>query len=73
MVLPCRTLTDTANSADDVPSAKAIAKGLAAGHTADKPGNWLHICGTGMLQVVRTHLSLFSFSPPPPGLIALDV
>lgn len=32
-----------------MPSAKAIAKGLAAGHTAERPGYWLHICGTGML------------------------
>lgn len=41
--------TDTANSADNVPSAKAIAKGLAAGHSS-KPGYWLHVCGTGMLM-----------------------
>ncbi|KAJ4394063.1 hypothetical protein N0V93_003280 [Gnomoniopsis smithogilvyi] len=40
----------TANSADDVPSAQAIAKGLAAGHTPSKPGFWLHICGTGILM-----------------------
>lgn len=45
---------DTADSADDVPSATAIAKGLAAGHTAEKPGYWLHICGTGLLLWVRT-------------------
>ncbi|KAL1879954.1 hypothetical protein VTK73DRAFT_6534 [Phialemonium thermophilum] len=40
----------TAESADNVPSAKAIAKGLAEGHSADKPGYWIHICGTGILQ-----------------------
>ncbi|KAI1089873.1 NAD(P)-binding protein [Rostrohypoxylon terebratum] len=39
----------TADSADDVPSATAIAKGLAAGHTAEKPGYWIHLCGTGIL------------------------
>ncbi|XXH02550.1 hypothetical protein Hte_008926 [Hypoxylon texense] len=39
----------TADSADNVPSAKAIAKGLAAGHTAEKPGYWIHLCGTGIL------------------------
>ncbi|OTB04407.1 hypothetical protein M426DRAFT_154019 [Hypoxylon sp. CI-4A] len=39
----------TADSADNVPSAKAIAKGIAAGHTAEKPGYWIHLCGTGML------------------------
>lgn len=32
-----------------MPSAKAIAKGLAAGHTAEKPGYWIHLCGTGIL------------------------
>ncbi|KAJ0287566.1 hypothetical protein Brms1b_002463 [Colletotrichum noveboracense] len=40
----------TADSADDVPSAQAIAKGLAEGHTAEKPGFWLHVSGTGILQ-----------------------
>ncbi|KAI4859913.1 NAD(P)-binding protein [Hypoxylon rubiginosum] len=39
----------TADSADNIPSAKAIAKGLAAGHTAEKPGYWIHLCGTGIL------------------------
>ncbi|KAK1984622.1 hypothetical protein LZ30DRAFT_424951 [Colletotrichum cereale] len=40
----------TADSADDEPSAKAIAKGLAAGHSPDQPGFWIHVSGTGMLQ-----------------------
>ncbi|KAJ9132973.1 Nucleoside-diphosphate-sugar epimerase [Pleurostoma richardsiae] len=40
----------TADSSDNVPAANAIAKGLAAGHTAEKPGHWVHICGTGILQ-----------------------
>ncbi|KAH8899201.1 NAD(P)-binding protein [Thozetella sp. PMI_491] len=40
----------TADSADDVPSATAIAKGVAAGHSAEKPGYWIHLCGTGILQ-----------------------
>ncbi|KAK2025303.1 NAD(P)-binding protein [Colletotrichum zoysiae] len=40
----------TADSADDEPSAKAIAKGLAAGHSPEKPGFWIHVSGTGMLQ-----------------------
>ncbi|KAI1392683.1 NAD(P)-binding protein [Hypoxylon trugodes] len=39
----------TADSADNVPSARAIAKGLAAGHSAEKPGYWIHLCGTGIL------------------------
>ncbi|OHE93711.1 hypothetical protein CORC01_11028 [Colletotrichum orchidophilum] len=40
----------TAGSADDEPSAKAIAKGLAEGHTPEKPGFWIHVSGTGILQ-----------------------
>ncbi|KAI5467270.1 hypothetical protein BGZ63DRAFT_370761 [Mariannaea sp. PMI_226] len=39
----------TADSADDVPSAKAIAAGLAAGHTPENPGYWIHLSGTGVL------------------------
>lgn len=39
----------TAASADDTPSARAIAKGLAAGHTAKNPGYWIHLSGTGIL------------------------
>lgn len=54
-----------------MPSAKAIANGLAAGHTADKPGYWLHICGTGMLQVVRTHLSCLPLFPPSSPALSL--
>ncbi|KAK7397914.1 hypothetical protein QQX98_012717 [Neonectria punicea] len=37
------------HSADNGPSANAIAKGLAAGHTAEKPGYWIHLSGTGIL------------------------
>nr|XP_036587517.1 uncharacterized protein CTRU02_02433 [Colletotrichum truncatum]KAF6798459.1 hypothetical protein CTRU02_02433 [Colletotrichum truncatum] len=40
----------TAESSDDVPSAKAIAKGLAKGHSPEKPGFWIHVSGTGILQ-----------------------
>lgn len=54
---------DTAGSADDEPSAKAIAKGLAEGHTPEKPGFWLHISGTGILQWVR-HTERDSSSSP---------
>ncbi|KAL7943165.1 hypothetical protein V8C42DRAFT_329874 [Trichoderma barbatum] len=39
----------TADSSDHVPSALAIAKGLEKGHTAEKPGYWLHLSGTGIL------------------------
>lgn len=53
-----------------MPSAHAIAKGLAAGHTAEKPGYWLHICGTGMLQWVRIRITcpLCLFPTDKPGL-----
>ena len=49
---PLTHVSDAAQSSDDVPSATAISKGLAAGHTAEKPGAYIHICGTGMLQWV---------------------
>ncbi|KAI0169147.1 NAD(P)-binding protein [Hypoxylon sp. FL1284] len=41
----------TANSADHMPSTQAIAQGLVAGHshTAEKPGYWIHLGGTGIL------------------------
>ncbi|TDZ40289.1 Uncharacterized protein C8035_v003640 [Colletotrichum spinosum] len=39
----------TADSADDVPSAQAITKGLANGHSAEKPGYYIHLSGTGIL------------------------
>jgi nucleoside-diphosphate-sugar epimerase len=32
-----------------VPGATAIAKGLATGHSADKPGYWIHVSGTSIL------------------------
>ncbi|KAF7538971.1 hypothetical protein G7054_g2554 [Neopestalotiopsis clavispora] len=39
----------TADSADDEPSARAIARGLASSHTAEKPGYWIHISGTMLI------------------------
>lgn len=44
---PC--YSDTADSSDHAGAAKAIAKGLAAGHEKEKPGFWIHISGTGIL------------------------
>lgn len=41
--------TDTADSSDHVGAANAIAKGLVEGHTAQRPGYWLHTGGTGIL------------------------
>ncbi|KAL2016361.1 hypothetical protein VTK56DRAFT_3819 [Thermocarpiscus australiensis] len=41
----------TGESADDVPQATAILKGLrAAGRPAENPAYWIHISGTGILQ-----------------------
>lgn len=43
------TVQDTADSSDNVPGAEAIAKGIAAGHSAGKPGYWIHVSGTSIL------------------------
>jgi hypothetical protein len=40
---------DTADSADDEPSARAIARGLARGHTTEKHGYWIHVSGTMLI------------------------
>ncbi|KAI1413247.1 NAD(P)-binding protein [Hypoxylon sp. FL1857] len=55
----------TADSSDNVPSAKAIAKGIAAGHTAEKPGYWIHLCGTGILTWYDTKHKRFGQAPLP--------
>jgi nucleoside-diphosphate-sugar epimerase len=39
----------TADSSDNVPGATAIAKGLQAGHSKEKPGYWIHVSGTNIL------------------------
>ncbi|KAH8675511.1 hypothetical protein BX600DRAFT_452855 [Xylariales sp. PMI_506] len=39
----------TADASDHEPAARAIAEGLSAGHTSEKPGFWLHTSGTGIL------------------------
>ncbi|KAL5342715.1 hypothetical protein BJX70DRAFT_355625 [Aspergillus crustosus] len=39
----------TADASDHVGAANAIAKGLVTGHSADRPGYWLHTGGTGIL------------------------
>ncbi|KAF2786838.1 hypothetical protein K505DRAFT_330075, partial [Melanomma pulvis-pyrius CBS 109.77] len=40
---------DTADASDHEAAAQAIAAGLASGHTAQRPGFWLHTGGTGIL------------------------
>lgn len=41
--------TDTADASDNEPAARAIAKGLASGHSKENPGFWLHTGGAGIL------------------------
>ncbi|KAF6844170.1 hypothetical protein CMUS01_01320 [Colletotrichum musicola] len=55
----------TADSADDEPSAKAIAKGLAEGHSPEKPGFWIHVSGTGILQWYDMKHERFGEAPMP--------
>lgn len=43
------TNADTADSSDHEVSAKAIAEGLREGHSAARPGFWIHVGGTGIL------------------------
>ncbi|KAF5562422.1 nucleoside-diphosphate-sugar epimerase [Fusarium napiforme] len=39
----------TAVSADSLPAAKAIARGLASGHSKENPGYYIHLSGAGIL------------------------
>lgn len=56
---------DTADSADSAPIATAIARGLAAGHTPERPGYWLHLTGTGMLMWYDARHGRFGEAPVP--------
>ena len=49
------TITDTADASDHEGAAKAIASGLAEGHTPSNPGYWLHTGGTGILTYEDSH------------------
>ena len=40
---------DAADASDHENAARAIAAGLAEGHSKEKPGYWLHTGGTGIL------------------------
>lgn len=48
-----------------MPSARAIAEGLAAGHTDEKPGYWLHLCGTSILSWYDEQHGRFGQPPLP--------
>ncbi len=58
-------IPDTADSSDNLPAARAIAKGIAEGHTNEKPGYWIHLCGTGMLQWYDWDHNRYGQSPLP--------
>ncbi|KAF7592332.1 hypothetical protein BBP40_000388 [Aspergillus hancockii] len=53
----------TADSSDHVGAANAIAKGLIEGHSADRPGYWLHTGGTGILTYFDSEVRKVSGEP----------
>lgn len=55
----------TADSADNDNGARNIAKGLADGHSADKPGYWIHVSGTGILTWYDAKAQRLGESPLP--------
>ncbi|KAI0126388.1 hypothetical protein BJ170DRAFT_628640 [Xylariales sp. AK1849] len=55
----------TADSADNEPSARAIASGLAKGHTEEKPGYWVHVSGTSILTWHDQARQHYSQAPDP--------
>ncbi|PQE23936.1 nucleoside-diphosphate-sugar epimerase protein [Rutstroemia sp. NJR-2017a WRK4] len=56
----------TADSSDNEPAAKAIAKGLANGHTKEKPGYWIHLSGTGILCWKDSETKTYGEAPSQP-------
>jgi hypothetical protein len=58
--------SDTADSSDHEGAAKAISKGLAAGHTKEKPGFWVHISGTGILTWKDSETKTYGEPPSQP-------
>ncbi|PYH41244.1 NAD(P)-binding protein [Aspergillus saccharolyticus JOP 1030-1] len=49
----------TADASDHAGAAKAIAAGLAKGHSKENPGYWLHTGGTGILTYADTDKNVF--------------
>ncbi|PMD35844.1 NAD(P)-binding protein [Hyaloscypha variabilis F] len=56
----------TADSSDHGGAAKAISKGLAAGHTKEKPGFWIHVSGTGILTWKDSETKTYGEPPSQP-------
>jgi hypothetical protein len=63
---------DTADASDHVPAATAIAKGIAKGHSKEKPGFWLHTSGTGILCWKDEETKTFGEPPSQPAYDDLD-
>ncbi|KAM0203472.1 hypothetical protein ACHAPI_000467 [Fusarium lateritium] len=47
----------TTESVDSGPAARAIAKGLAAGHSAKNPGYYIHLSGAGILTYIVQNIN----------------
>ncbi|TVY47656.1 hypothetical protein LOCC1_G001798 [Lachnellula occidentalis] len=62
----------TADSSDHTVAAKAIAKGLATGHTKENPGFWLHVSGTGILVWKDMETNTYGEPPSQPPYDDLD-
>lgn len=58
---------DTADASDNEGAARAIAKGLTAGHNAENPGFWLHISGAGILCWKDMETQTYGEAPSQPG------
>jgi nucleoside-diphosphate-sugar epimerase len=64
--------TDTADSSDHAGAAKAIAAGVAKGHTKEKPGYWIHVSGTGILTWKDEETKTYGEAPSQPPYDDLD-
>jgi len=56
----------TADSSDHKGGAAAISKGLATGHTKEKPGFWIHTSGTGILTWKDIETEIYGEAPSQP-------
>lgn len=64
--------TDTADASDHAGAAKAISKGLAAGHSKEEPGFYLHVSGTGILTWHDSNTKTYGEPPSQPPYDDLD-
>ncbi|ATZ55811.1 hypothetical protein BCIN_12g03680 [Botrytis cinerea B05.10] len=62
----------TADSSDHEIAARAIATGLARGHTPSNPGYWLHLSGTGILCWKDMESQTYGEAPSQPPYDDLD-